>query len=107
MVSLVNLAFAIAISMAVSMDCDLSVVAKLWLSSLGIYSKVNITKSAQKNYTLYGSDKHLVLHCDTCSYVAGSGHLLGRYLGERIDRKACVIRKDTQPVYGYEDDVGM
>ncbi|KAG7252737.1 hypothetical protein CRUP_030733 [Coryphaenoides rupestris] len=49
----------------------------------------------------------LRMHCQTCSLVTSSGHLLGGRRGPEIDGAECVIRMNDAPVSrGYAADVG-
>ncbi|XP_034559836.1 alpha-N-acetylgalactosaminide alpha-2,6-sialyltransferase 5 isoform X2 [Notolabrus celidotus] len=51
--------------------------------------------------------KPLRMHCETCSLVTSSGHLLGAGQGEEIDQAECVIRMNDAPNgKGYAQDVG-
>ncbi|KAJ3594545.1 hypothetical protein NHX12_003852 [Muraenolepis orangiensis] len=47
------------------------------------------------------------MHCQTCSLVTSSGHLVGGGRGPEIDRGDCVIRMNDAPVAGaFGPDVG-
>ncbi|XP_006824882.1 alpha-N-acetyl-neuraminyl-2,3-beta-galactosyl-1,3-N-acetyl-galactosaminide alpha-2,6-sialyltransferase-like [Saccoglossus kowalevskii] len=48
----------------------------------------------------------LDLHCDVCALVSSSGQILGSGAGAEIDNNTCVIRMNTSPTRGYEQDVG-
>ncbi|CAJ1072820.1 alpha-N-acetylgalactosaminide alpha-2%2C6-sialyltransferase 5 [Xyrichtys novacula] len=51
--------------------------------------------------------KPLKMHCQTCSLVSSSGHLIGGRRGEEIDKADCVIRMNDAPTArGYSRDVG-
>ncbi|XP_033122354.1 alpha-N-acetylgalactosaminide alpha-2,6-sialyltransferase 5-like isoform X2 [Anneissia japonica] len=51
-------------------------------------------------------DKPLRLHCEQCAIVASSGRLLNKGAGFDIDQGVCVIRMNTAPTKGFEEDVG-
>ena len=47
------------------------------------------------------------MHCQTCSLVTSSGHLVGGRRGPEIDSAECVIRMNDAPTArGYAVDVG-
>ncbi|XP_071954275.1 alpha-N-acetyl-neuraminyl-2,3-beta-galactosyl-1,3-N-acetyl-galactosaminide alpha-2,6-sialyltransferase-like [Antedon mediterranea] len=48
----------------------------------------------------------LYFKCSQCALVSSSGQLLGKGAGEDIDNAECVIRMNTAPTLGYEEDVG-
>ncbi|CAL8278790.1 unnamed protein product [Lota lota] len=51
--------------------------------------------------------KPLRMHCQTCSLVTSSGHLIGGRRGPEIDSAECVIRMNDAPTArGYAVDVG-
>ncbi|XP_072018574.1 alpha-N-acetyl-neuraminyl-2,3-beta-galactosyl-1,3-N-acetyl-galactosaminide alpha-2,6-sialyltransferase-like [Amphiura filiformis] len=49
---------------------------------------------------------NLNFHCSQCTVVSSSGQLLNRSGGRDIDKSECVIRMNSAPVRGYQDDVG-
>ncbi|XP_072039977.1 alpha-N-acetylgalactosaminide alpha-2,6-sialyltransferase 3-like [Amphiura filiformis] len=44
--------------------------------------------------------------CSSCAIVSSSGQLLGKGAGKEIDNASCVLRMNTAPVTGFEEDVG-
>ncbi|XP_076009241.1 alpha-N-acetylgalactosaminide alpha-2,6-sialyltransferase 5b [Genypterus blacodes] len=50
--------------------------------------------------------KRLQMHCDTCSLVVSSGHLIRSERGEEIERSECAIRMNDAPTLGHQRDVG-
>ncbi|XP_063057517.1 alpha-N-acetylgalactosaminide alpha-2,6-sialyltransferase 5b isoform X2 [Engraulis encrasicolus] len=49
----------------------------------------------------------LRMHCNSCSLVTSSGHLMGGERGGQIDQSDCVIRMNDAPSQGHERDVGQ
>ncbi|XP_033097076.1 alpha-N-acetyl-neuraminyl-2,3-beta-galactosyl-1,3-N-acetyl-galactosaminide alpha-2,6-sialyltransferase-like isoform X2 [Anneissia japonica] len=48
----------------------------------------------------------LYFKCAQCALVSSSGQLVGKGAGGDIDDAECVIRMNTAPTIGYEEDVG-
>ncbi|XP_033097066.1 uncharacterized protein LOC117101236 isoform X2 [Anneissia japonica] len=57
-------------------------------------------------YFKVSTNKHLHLHCNWCAVISSSGRLLNQSAGKEIDQFPCVIRMNTSPTKGYEEDVG-
>ncbi|XP_071495180.1 alpha-N-acetyl-neuraminyl-2,3-beta-galactosyl-1,3-N-acetyl-galactosaminide alpha-2,6-sialyltransferase-like isoform X1 [Diadema antillarum] len=71
-----------------------------------VTSNATSKPSSLQGYTLLDSDAALNLHCDRCSLVSSSGRLLNSGAGADIDNADCVLRMNSAPVGGYEEDVG-
>ncbi|XP_038048522.1 beta-galactoside alpha-2,6-sialyltransferase 2-like [Patiria miniata] len=61
---------------------------------------------AVEGYERVSSAEALRLHCGRCSVVSSSGHLINQSRGRDIDSAQCVLRMNSAPTVGYEDDVG-
>lgn len=46
------------------------------------------------------------MRCSQCALVSSSGHLVNTSAGAEIDSYPCVLRMNSAPVRGYENDVG-
>ncbi|XP_033636931.1 uncharacterized protein LOC117297870 isoform X1 [Asterias rubens] len=57
-------------------------------------------------YYLLETRNKLRLRCKSCAVVSSSGQLQNRTAGAEIDSYPCVIRMNSAPISGYEDDVG-
>ncbi|KAK7888906.1 hypothetical protein WMY93_024466 [Mugilogobius chulae] len=64
------------------------------------------TVTVLQGYTAIMDRKPLKMHCKTCAFVTSSGQLVGKNMGEKIDRSECVIRMNDAPSLGYQRDVG-
>ncbi|XP_038056268.1 uncharacterized protein LOC119728205 isoform X2 [Patiria miniata] len=57
-------------------------------------------------YYLMETRTKLRLRCKSCAVVSSSGQLLNKSAGAEIDGYPCVIRMNSAPVSGFQDDVG-
>ncbi|XP_071952577.1 alpha-N-acetyl-neuraminyl-2,3-beta-galactosyl-1,3-N-acetyl-galactosaminide alpha-2,6-sialyltransferase-like [Antedon mediterranea] len=77
--------------------------------------KANLRQeNKQKIQKLEGIDKYVTidqeemfaLRCNKCAIISNSGRLLKTGAGREIDETECVIRMNTSPTKGFEQDVG-
>lgn len=59
----------------------------------------------QGYYNVQTKEK-LRMRCSQCALVSSSGHLVNTSAGAEIDSYPCVLRMNSAPVRGYENDVG-
>ncbi|XP_054764474.1 alpha-N-acetyl-neuraminyl-2,3-beta-galactosyl-1,3-N-acetyl-galactosaminide alpha-2,6-sialyltransferase-like [Lytechinus pictus] len=52
------------------------------------------------------TNQKLRMRCSQCALVSSSGHLTNTSAGAEIDSYPCVLRMNSAPVRGYENDVG-
>ncbi|XP_071952464.1 alpha-N-acetylgalactosaminide alpha-2,6-sialyltransferase 3-like [Antedon mediterranea] len=88
-----------------SEDCKLG---HVFVGEENTTDTVQTTEQAPESdgYLSVIDDKPLRYHCEQCALVTSSGRLLDKGAGYDIDRGVCVIRMNTAPTEGYEEDVG-
>ncbi|XP_071847222.1 uncharacterized protein [Apostichopus japonicus] len=57
-------------------------------------------------YYLIETRKELTMQCDSCAVVSSSGQLVNSSAGKYIDSYPCIIRMNSAPTSGFEEDVG-
>ncbi|XP_022087679.1 uncharacterized protein LOC110977683 [Acanthaster planci] len=62
--------------------------------------------SVVEGYERISNRQGMRLRCGRCSVVSSSGHLINQSRGRDIDSAQCILRMNSAPTAGYEDDVG-